>query len=83
MKTQKEQKEKENKTGDKMIIRLKEETVNEIFKNVNNKEKKAKPYIFNNKKNNNECSNLLRLAINTVKRIISYAISKGKTKEKH
>ena len=56
---------------------------NEIFKNVNNKEKKAKPHIFNNKKNNNECSNLLRLVINTVKRIISYAISKGKTKEKH
>ena len=56
---------------------------NEIFKNVNNKEKKAKPHIFNNKKNNNECSNLLRLAINIVKRIISYAISKGKTKEKH
>ena len=40
MKTQNEQKEKENKTGDKMIIRLKEETVNEIFKNENNKEKK-------------------------------------------
>ena len=56
---------------------------NEIFKNVNNKEKKAKPHIFNNKKNNNEYSNLLRLAINRVKRIISYAISKGKTKEKH
>ena len=53
---------------------------NEIFKNVNNKEKKAKPHIFNNKKNNNECSNLLRLAINIVKRIISYAISKRKTK---
>ena len=55
---------------------------NEIFKNEINKEKKAKPHIFNNKKNNNECSNLLRLAINTVKRIISYAISKRKTKEK-
>ena len=55
---------------------------NEIFKNVNNKEKKAKHHIFNNKKNNNECSNLLRLAINIVKRIISYAISKRKTKEK-
>ena len=53
---------------------------NEIFKNVNNKEKKAKPHIFNNKKNNNECSNLLRLTINIVKRIISYAISKRKTK---
>ena len=47
------------------------------------RKKKAKPHIFNNKKNNNEGSNLLRLAINTVKRIISYAISKGKTKEKH
>ena len=56
---------------------------NEIFKNVNNKEKKAKPHIFNNKKNNNECSNLLRLAINIVKRIISYAISKRKQKSKH
>ena len=82
MKTQKEQKEKENRTGDKMILRLKEETVNEIFKNENNKEKKAKPHIFDNKKNNNEFPNLLRLAINTVKRIISYAISKRKTKEK-
>ena len=30
---------------------------NEIFKNVNNKEKKAKYNIFKNKKNNNECSN--------------------------
>ena len=38
---------------------------NEIFKNVNNKEKKAKPHIFNNKKNNNEYSNLPGLAINT------------------
>ena len=56
---------------------------NEIFKNVNNKEKKAKPHIFNNKKNNNECLNLLRLSINSVKRIISYAISKGNAKEKH
>ena len=55
---------------------------NEIFKNVNNKEKKAKPHIFNNKKNNNEFPNLLRLAINTVKGIISYAISKRKTKIK-
>ena len=55
---------------------------NEIFKNVNNKEKKAKHHIFNNKKNNNECSNLLRLAINTAKRIISYVISKRKTKIK-
>ena len=41
-----------------------------------------KPHILNNEKNNNEGSNLLRLAINTVKRIISYAISKRKTKEK-
>ena len=38
---------------------------NEIFENENNKEKKAKPHIFNNKKNNKECSNLIRLAINT------------------
>ena len=43
---------------------------NEIFKNENNKEKKAKPHIFNNKKNNNECSNLLRLAINTEKELL-------------
>ena len=43
--------------------RLKKETVNEIFKKENNKEKKAKLHIFNNKKNNKECSNLLRLAI--------------------
>ena len=66
----------------KTDLRLKEETVNEIFKKENNKEKKAKLHIFNNKKNNKECSNLLRLAINIVKRIISYAISKRKTKEK-
>ena len=43
---------------------------NEIFKNVNNKEKKVKPHIFNNKKNNNECSNLLRLAINIEKELL-------------
>ena len=48
----------------KMDPRLKKETVNEIFKKENNKEKKAKPHIFNNKKNNKECSNLIRLAIN-------------------
>ena len=49
----------------KMAPRIKKETVNEIFKKENNKEKKAKPHIFNNKKNNKECSNLIRLAINT------------------
>ena len=49
----------------KMDPRLKEETVNEIFKKENNKEKKAKPHIFNNKKNNKECSILIRLAINS------------------
>ena len=81
MKTQNEQKEKENKTGDKMIIRLKEETVNEILKNENNKEKKAKPYIFNNKKNNKECSNLLRLAINTEKELLVMPYPKEKQKK--
>ena len=81
MKTQNEQKEKENKTGDKMIIRLKEETVNEIFKNENNKEKKAKPHIFNNKKNNKECSNLLRLAINTEKELLVMPYPKEKQKK--
>ena len=40
MKTQKEQKEKENWTGDKIILRLKEESVSEIFKNENNKKKR-------------------------------------------
>ena len=49
----------------KMDPRLKKETDNEIVKKENNKEKKAKLHIFNNKKNNKECSNLLRLAINT------------------
>ena len=49
----------------KMVPRLKDEIVNEIFKKENNKEKKAKPHIFNNKKNNKECSNLPGLAINT------------------
>ena len=40
MKTQKEQKEKENWTRDKIILRLKEESVSEIFKNENNKKKR-------------------------------------------
>ena len=54
---------------------------NEIFKNVNNKEKKAKPHIFNNKKNNNECSNLLRLAINTEKELLVMPYPKEKQKK--
>ena len=81
MKTQKEQKEKENRTGDKMILRLKEETVKEIFKNENNKKKKGKPHIFNNKKNNNEFSNLLRLAINTEKELLVMLYPKEKQKK--
>ena len=65
----------------KMAPRLKEETVNEIFKNVNNNEKKAKPHIFNNKKNNNACSNLLRLAINTEKELLVMPYPKEKQKK--
>jgi len=54
---------------------------NEIFKNVNNKEKKAKPHIFNNKKNNNEFSNFLRLAINTEKELLVMPYPKEKQKK--
>ena len=54
---------------------------NEIFKNVNNKEKKAKHHIFKNKKNNNECSNLLRLAINTEKELLVMPYPKEKQKK--
>ena len=54
---------------------------NEIFKNEINKEKKAKPHIFNNKKNNNECSNLLRLAINTEKELLVMPYPKEKQKK--
>ena len=56
----------------KMVPRLKDEIVNEIFKKENNKEKKAKPHIFNNKKNNKECSNLPGLAINTQKELLLF-----------
>ena len=80
MKSQKKKSSEENKTGEKMIIKLKEETVNEIIKDELKKEKKERPLIFNNKKNNKDCSDLLKNAINTEKQLLVLPYPKKKEK---
>ena len=80
MKSQKKKSNEENKTGEKMIIKLKEETVNEIIKDELKKEKKERPVIFNNKKNNKDCSDLLKNAINTEKQLLVLPYPKEKQK---
>ena len=72
---------KENKSEEKMIIKLKEDTVNEIIKDEVKKEKKLKSLIFNNKKNNNICSNLLKSIINNEKQLIVVPYPKEKQKK--
>ena len=83
MKSQKNKKSKDYKSGEKMIIKVKEETINEILKGDQKKEEKPKILIFNNKKNNVKCSNLLKSAINTEKvlLVIPYAKEKQKIKK--
>ena len=80
MKSQKKKSSEENKTGEKMIIKLKEETVNEIIKDELKKEKKERPLIFNNKKNNKDCSDLLKNAINTEKQLLVLPYPKKRKK---
>ena len=46
MKSQKKKNSKGNKSGDKMIIKLKPETINEIMKDEQKKEEKQKIIIF-------------------------------------
>ena len=74
MKSQKKKSSEENKTGEKMIIKLKEETVNEIIKDELKKEKKERPLIFNNKKNNKDCSDLLKNAISLIFILLPFII---------
>ena len=81
MKSQKNKNNEENKTGEKMIIKLKEEAVNEIIKDELKKEKKERPLIFNNKKNNKDCSDLLKNAINTEKQLLVLPYPKEKQKK--
>ena len=71
---------KENKTGDKMILTLKEDTINEIIRDEKNKEKAKKIVIFNNKKNNVKCSDLLKSVINTEKELLVMPYAKKKQK---
>ena len=64
-----------------MIIKLKEDTVNEIIKEEEKNEKKLKSLIFNNKKNNNICSNLLKSVINNEKQLLVIPYPKEKQKK--
>ena len=80
MKSQKKKNSKGNKSGDKMIIKLKPETINEIMKDEQKKEEKRKIIIFNNKKNNVKCSDLLKSAINTEKALLVIPYAKEKQK---
>ena len=72
---------KENISEGKMIIKLKEDTVNEIIKDEEKNEKKLKSLIFNNKKNNNICSNLLKSVINNEKQLLVIPYPKEKQKK--
>ena len=71
---------KENKSNEKMTIKIKEDTINEINQNEPIKEKKKKVIIFNNKKNNGICSDLLKSAINTEKELLVIPYPKEKQK---
>ena len=81
MKHQKIKNNIENKSEEKMIIKLKEDTVNEIIKEEEKNEKKLKSLIFNNKKNNNICSNLLKSVINNEKQLLVIPYPKEKQKK--
>ena len=80
MKSHKKKSGKDNKSGDKMIIKLKEDIVNEIVKDELKKDPKPKILIFNNKKNNLKCSDLLKSAINTEKELLFMPYAKEKQK---
>ena len=80
MKSQKKKNSKGNKSGDKMIIKLKPETINEIIKDELKKEKKERHMIFNNKKNNKDSSNLLKKTINNRKQLLVLPYPKKKEK---
>ena len=77
MKSQEKKNNEANKSGEKMIIKLKEDTVKEILKDEMKKEKNAKTLIFNNKKNNKDCSDLLN---NTEKQLLVLPYPKKKEK---
>ena len=71
---------KKYKSDDKMVIKIEEDKINEINQHEPIKEKKKKVNIFNNKKNNGLCSDLLKSAINTEKELYHVPYSKKKQK---
>ena len=74
--------EKQNidKSGEKITLKIKEHVLNEIIKDEQKKEKNKRIAIFNNKKNNVQCSNLLKSAINTEKELLFMPYAKEKQK---
>ena len=80
MKSHKKENSKDHKSEEKMIIKLKEDTVNEIVKDDFKKEQNPKILIFNNKKNNLKCSDLLKSTINTEKELLFMPYAKEKQK---
>ena len=71
---------KKNNSDQKMTLKFKQDTINEIFQNEPTKEKKKKAIIFNNKKNNGICSDLLKSAVNTEKELLYKPYPKEKQK---
>ena len=71
---------KKNNSDQKMTLKFKQDTINEIFQNEPTKEKKKKVMIFNNKKNNGICSDLLKSAVNTEKELLYKPYPKEKQK---
>ena len=72
--------QQENKSKEKMTIKLKDDTLNEILQK---KEKRKNKQIitFNNKKNNLKCSDLLKTSINTEKELLFIPYAKEKQKK--
>ena len=75
-----DEKSKKNNSDQKMTLKFKQDTINEIFQNEPTKEKKKKVMIFNNKKNNGICSDLLKSAVNTEKELLYKPYPKEKQK---
>ena len=80
MKSNKNKKNEDDKTGEKMTLKIRDDIINEIMKDQKRKEKKVRPFIFNNKKNNKDCSDLLKSAINTEKLLLVLPYPKEKQK---
>ena len=77
-KTEEKSKSPKNKIPEKMIIKVDQTISKELAKNE--EEIKPKKQIFNNKKNNGLCSDLLRTSINQEKELILIPYPKEKQK---